>query len=76
MDWQFVGASATMLVINLIYAVVALFIGVAAVRLVDRVVLQKLDLEEEIKNGNLAAAIFASSLILFVGLLIGLALGK
>lgn len=76
MDWQFVGASATMLVINLIYAVVALFIGVAAVRLVDRLVLQKLDLEEEIKNGNLAAAIFASSLILFVGLLIGLALGK
>ncbi len=76
MDWQFVAASATMLVVNLVYAVVALFIGVAAVRLVDRKVLQKLDLEEEIKQGNLAAAIFASTLVLFVAILIGLALGK
>ena len=76
MDWQFVGASATMLVVNLIYAVVALFIGVAALRLLDRTVLKKIDLEEEIKNGNLAAALFASTLMLFVAILIGLALGK
>ena len=33
MDWQFVAASSTMLLINLIYALTALFVGVIAIRL-------------------------------------------
>ena len=76
MDWEFVRAASVMLVINLIYAVVALFVGVLAVRWVDHLLLKKIDLEEEIQKGNIAAAIFGSVLVLFVALIIAMALGK
>ncbi|MFH1480745.1 MAG: DUF350 domain-containing protein [Pseudomonadota bacterium] len=76
MDWNFVRASLVMLVSNLVYAVVALFVGLFALRLFDRILLKRIDLEEEIKKGNLAAAIFASTILLFVALILGFALGK
>lgn len=76
MDMEFVRATSVMLLINLTYAVVALFVGVFAVRLVDRLLLKKIDLEEEIKKGNIAAAIFGGVLILFVAIIVGLALAK
>jgi uncharacterized membrane protein YjfL (UPF0719 family) len=62
--------------INLAYAVVALFAGVLALRLIDKVLLRKLDLEDEIAKGNVAAAIFAAALVLFIGVVIAVALGK
>jgi uncharacterized membrane protein YjfL (UPF0719 family) len=65
-----------MLVINLVYAVVALFIGALSLRVVDRWLLRKIDLEEEIKKGNLAASVFASTVLLFVAIIVGLALGR
>ena len=46
MDGQFVMASATMLLVNLVYAVVALFVGLVTMRLLDHFMLKKLDLEE------------------------------
>lgn len=76
MDWEFVRAASVMLVINLIYAVVALFVGVLAVRWVDDLLLKKIDLEEEIQKGNIAAAIFGGVLVIFVALIIAMALGK
>jgi uncharacterized membrane protein YjfL (UPF0719 family) len=76
MDWSFVRASGVMLLMNLAYAVVALFVGVLAMRVLDRFMLKKIDLEEEIGKGNIAAAIFASTLLLFVAIIIGLALAK
>jgi uncharacterized membrane protein YjfL (UPF0719 family) len=76
MDMEFVRATSLMLVINLVYAVVALFVGVFAVRLVDKLMLKKIDLEEEITKGNVAAAIFGGVLVLFVAIIIGFALGS
>ena len=76
MDWNFVRATGVMLLMNLTYAVVALFVGVIAIRLLDRIILKKLDLEEEIQKGNIAAAIFASTLLIFVAIIVGLALAK
>lgn len=76
MDMQFANATAVMLFINLGYALVALVLGVAGIKLVDRLFLRKLDLEDEIQKGNIAAAIFASTLILFVAIIIGMALAK
>lgn len=76
MEWQWVIASAARLSINLIYAVVALFVGVLALRIIDTVVLRKIDLEEEIRKGNLAAALFASVLVLFTGVILAFALSK
>lgn len=76
MDWEFVRATSIMLVINLLYAVIALFVGVLAVRVLDKLVLRKIDLEEEIQKGNIAAAIFGGVLVLFVAIIIGFALAK
>ena len=75
MDWKFVLASARMLLVNLVYAVVALFVGVMSLRLLDRLLLKKIDLEEEIQKGNIAAAIFAGTLLIFVAIILASALG-
>lgn len=76
MDMEFVRATSIMLVINLVYAIIALFVGVLAVRLLDKLILKKIDLEEEIQKGNIAAAIFGSVLVLFVAIIVGFALAK
>lgn len=76
MDFDFAGASGVMLLLNLVYAVVALFVGVLGIRVVDHLFLRRIDLEDEIKKGNIAAAIFASALLLFVGIVVSQALGQ
>jgi len=76
MDWEFIRATSVLLLINLVYAIVALCAGVLAIRLLDKIVFKKIDLEEEIQKGNLAAAIFGSVLLLFVAIIIGLSLAK
>lgn len=66
MDWELIRGMSLRLVINLVYAVGSLVVGVLALHWLDRVVLKKIDLEEEIKKGNVAAALFAGTLLLFV----------
>ena len=61
MDYQFAGASAVMLAVNIIYAVIAFMIGLMAFIAVDKWIFRKIDFEEEIKKGNLAAAVFGAS---------------
>ena len=76
MDAQFWKATAVTFVINLAYAMVALVIGVVAVRWIDRHIYTEIDFMEEIKKGNMAAAIYASVLLLFVGVILAAALAK
>ena len=76
MDWEFVSATLVMLLVNLIYAIIALFVGLLAIKIFDKLILKQIDLEEEIKNGNIAAAIFSSTLLIFVAIILGFALGK
>ena len=76
MDAQFWKATAITFVINLVYAMVALVIGVVAVRWIDRHLYTEIDFMEEIKRGNLAAAIYAGVLLLFVGIILAAALAK
>lgn len=57
--------------INLVYAIMALLVGVIAIRAIDRWLYTRVDFEEEIKRGNIAAAIYKSALLLFVGVVIG-----
>ncbi len=76
MDWKFVAASSVMLLVNLVYAVIALFVGLLALRLLDRFLLPKIDLEEEIQKGNVAAAILAGTMLLFVAIILGLTLAS
>jgi len=76
MDMDFAKASAVMLGINLLYAFLGIIIAVIGIKLVDVFFLRRVDLEEEIKKGNIAAAIFASALILGATMIIAQALGK
>jgi len=76
MDLEYARASLVLLLGNLVYAALALFVGVIALKVVDHFLLKKIDLEEEIKKGNLAAAIFGSTVLLFVAILIGLSLSR
>ena len=75
-NWEFVSRNLVLLTVNLVYAVIALFVGVLALRLLDRLVLKKIDLEEEIRKGNIAAAILAGTLLLFVAIILGMTMAS
>jgi uncharacterized membrane protein YjfL (UPF0719 family) len=76
MDAQFWKATAITLAINLVYALVALVVGAAAVRWIDKRMFPEVDFMEEIKKGNMAAAVFAGIMMLFVAVILAGALGK
>ena len=67
---QFIISTAVSLVINLVYTILALIIGIAGLKFVDYKLLKSIDLEDEIKNGNLAASIFASTILIFVAVIV------
>lgn len=73
-ETQFIISTAVSLVINLFYTILALIIGIAGLKLVDYKLLKSIDLEEEIKKGNLAAAIFASTILIFVAVIVSFGL--
>ena len=64
----------TFLAINLAYSVVALIVCIVALILIDRFLFTKIDFIEEMKQGNIAASIFYSVVLLFVGLVVASAL--
>ena len=76
MDMQFVKASAFMLTLNLVYALLGFILAIIAILAVDKLFLRRLSLEEEIKKGNMAAAVFASTLVVAAVFAISKALGK
>jgi len=71
---QFIISTAVSLVINLVYTILALIIGIAGLKFVDYKLLKSIDLEDEIKNGNLAASIFASTILIFVAVIVSFGL--
>jgi uncharacterized membrane protein YjfL (UPF0719 family) len=74
MDLSFLAATSLQLGINLVYTVLAIVIGVIALKYIDRWLLKSIDLENEIKKGNIAAAIFASTILLFIAIIIAFSL--
>jgi uncharacterized membrane protein YjfL (UPF0719 family) len=73
-ETQFIISTAVSLVINLFYTILALIIGIAGLKFVDYKLLKSIDLEDEIKNGNLAASIFASTILIFVAVIVSFGL--
>lgn len=73
-ETQFIISTAVSLVINLFYTILALIIGIAGLKFVDYKLLKSIDLEDEIKNGNLAASIFASTILIFVAIIVSFGL--
>ena len=61
-ELSLVRASAISLLVHLFFGVLTLFVGAIAIKLIDRFVLRRIDLEEEIARGNLAAAVVAGAL--------------
>lgn len=74
MENTFLNATLFNLGLNLLHALLALIVGVAGLKIIDRLLLHKLDIEQELQKGNLAVAIFASSILLFVGLMLAFGL--
>ena len=70
MDLGFISASLINLAINLSYSILALVVGVYGLLWVDDKLLKNIDLEEEMKKGNIAVAIFASTILIFVAIII------
>ncbi|MGD8566901.1 MAG: DUF350 domain-containing protein [Gammaproteobacteria bacterium] len=70
MGTEFFTASLINLVINLGYTIIALLVGVYGLLWIDKKLLKNIDIEEEIKKGNLAVAIFASTILIFVAIII------
>ena len=60
--------------INIAYAVIALLVSVIALLLIDKFIYRNINFIEEIRDGNIAAAIFYSCLLLFVGVIVSISL--
>lgn len=74
MNWEFFQATLFNLSINILYAVISLIVAILALGFVDRVLLTKVDIQQELKNNNVSVAIAASSILLFVALIISFGL--
>ena len=70
MQTDFILATLFNLVLNLIYTVIALIIGILSLKFIDKKLLKNVDLEKELKNNNIAVAIFSATVLLFVALII------
>jgi uncharacterized membrane protein YjfL (UPF0719 family) len=64
----------TFLGINLIYALITLLVSVFALVIIDKYVFTKIDFIEEIKKGNVAASIFQSTILIFIGLVVAVSM--
>lgn len=74
METEFIIATMFNLGVNLAYTIVALVLAVAALILIDRVLLRDVDIQEQLQQGNVAVAIFASMILLFVALIVSFGL--
>lgn len=59
---------------NLLYTLIALVIGVTALVVIDKKLLKTVDIDAELKKGNIAVAIFASTILLFIALIVSFGL--
>jgi len=72
MEPQFLNATYISLAINLAFSLVTLLMSILLLLMVDKILLKDINLQEEIKKGNVAASIFASSIMLFIAIIIGM----
>jgi uncharacterized membrane protein YjfL (UPF0719 family) len=74
METGFFMATLFNLFMNIFYTLVALVVGLIALHVVDRRLLKSLDIQEELKNNNMAVAVFSSTVLLFVALIVSFGL--
>jgi len=74
MEFDFLSASLVNLAVNISYTLISLVVAVYALILIDKKLLKGVDIQKELKNNNLAVAIFASSIMIFVAIIISFGL--
>jgi uncharacterized membrane protein YjfL (UPF0719 family) len=74
MQTEFFLATVFNLLMNLVYTIIALFIGILALKIIDKKILISVDLEKELKNNNIAVAIFSATILLFVAFIVSFGL--
>ena len=60
--------------VNLVYAGLSVVVGVAALVFIDKKLFKKLDFQEEINQGNIAAAILAATILIFIAIVMSFGL--
>ena len=71
---EFLTATLFNLGINILYTILAIIVAMVALVVIDKKLLKHVDIEQELKNGNIAVAIFASTILVFVALIISFGL--
>lgn len=74
MNDVFLWPTVVTLLVSLIFGLVGLVLAVITIKLIDHFIYREIDFMEEIARGNMAAAIFAAALLLFVAIILGNAL--
>lgn len=72
MEAEFFSATYLTLGLNLLFTIITLIVSVALLIGVDKLLLKDINLQKEIKEGNVAASIFASSIMLFIAIIVGM----
>ena len=72
MEADFLNATYITLGLNLLFTTITLVVSVLLLLGVDKILLQDINLQEEIKKGNVAASIFASSIMIFIAIIVGM----
>lgn len=74
MENEFLVSTLFNFTVNLLYTIAALLIAVFSLKVIDKVLLRKLDIEDELKKNNLAVAVFASAILIFVAIIVSVGL--
>lgn len=74
MTSEFLMASFFNMGINILQTIIALIVGILGLQFIDSRLLKHLDIEKELQAGNIAVAIFASTIMLFVALVLAFGL--
>lgn len=70
MDTEFIFITLVNLGINLIYTIVALIVSLLFLMIIDKKLLPDISIVEEMKKGNMAVAVFASTILIFVAIIV------
>lgn len=74
MEIGFLSASFINLLVNLSYVVISLVVAVYALIMIDNKLLKGVNIQEELKKNNIAVSIFASTILIFVAIIISFGL--
>lgn len=56
--------------VNIVQTLIALIVAVLGLQFIDRKLLKHIDIEQELAKGNLAVSVFASTILVFVAIVV------